>query len=256
MSLALDGIIRTRLVANLRADPERVLPLLPAGAEPALVEGAAVVGICFVRQERLRPAGLPAIGGVSFVAAAHRIAITLGGERAVVVLRRDAPGRILRLASRLAGTRFGAAHLSTPSPGSATLDADDGVFASVLPCAGAGSSVLFAGAEEAAAFFRAESLSVEPDGHALRAVFPPGWTLEAVPGVRVRSSYFEALGAVPDAAFLARDLRARWQPEKQNPNGSVAASPRASWTRNSRENACRNVILDVTSIRAILLMNP
>ena len=59
---------------NYRADPEVVKRLLPAPFSPKLYHGHAIVGVCLVRLESLRPRGLPAFLGVSSENAVHRIA--------------------------------------------------------------------------------------------------------------------------------------------------------------------------------------
>jgi len=59
---------------NYRADPKVVKRLLPAPFNPKLYHGYAIVGVCLVRLESLRPRGLPAFLGVSSENAVHRIA--------------------------------------------------------------------------------------------------------------------------------------------------------------------------------------
>ena len=59
---------------NYRADPKVVKRLLPDPFSPKLYHGYAIVGVCLVRLESLRPRGLPACLGVSSENAVHRIA--------------------------------------------------------------------------------------------------------------------------------------------------------------------------------------
>ena len=68
------GVIKRRFVLNYRADPKVVNRLLPAPFSPKLYHGYAIVGVCLVRLESLRPRGLPAWLGVCSENAVHRIA--------------------------------------------------------------------------------------------------------------------------------------------------------------------------------------
>ena len=68
------GVIKRRFMLNYRADPKVVKRLLPAPFSPKLYHGYAIVGVCLVRLESLRPRGLPACLGVSSENAVHRIA--------------------------------------------------------------------------------------------------------------------------------------------------------------------------------------
>ena len=69
------GVIKRRMLVNFRADPDVVQRILPEPFGPKLHEGCAVVGVCLIRLERIRPAGLPQIVGLSSENAAHRIAV-------------------------------------------------------------------------------------------------------------------------------------------------------------------------------------
>src|SRR5258708_17977515 len=69
------GIIKRRLLVNFRADPAVVQRILPQPFRPKLHRGHALVGICLIRMEQIRPAGLPAALGLSSENAAHRIAV-------------------------------------------------------------------------------------------------------------------------------------------------------------------------------------
>ena len=98
------GVIERRLLVNYRLDPDVAKKLLPAPLQPRLVGGYAVAGIALAHLGRLRPAGLPAVAGLSRETAMHGIAVEW--ERSpslhtgVFVLHRDSvgvgPGRRLR----------------------------------------------------------------------------------------------------------------------------------------------------------------
>ncbi len=70
------GLIRRRLLVNFRADPAVVQRLLPAPFRPKLHAGQAIVGVCLIRLEQIRPAGLPSFLGIASENAAHRLAVT------------------------------------------------------------------------------------------------------------------------------------------------------------------------------------
>src|SRR5215469_1821319 len=88
------GVIKRRFVLNYRADPTIVKRLLPAPFTPKLYHGYAIVGVCLVRLESLRPRGLPAFLGVNSENAVHRIASewidsNKHSQEGIFVARRD-----------------------------------------------------------------------------------------------------------------------------------------------------------------------
>jgi len=81
------GTIKRRLLVNFRADPQFVQRLLPQPFRPKLHRGYSVVGICLIRLEQMRAAGLPRIIGFSSENAAHRVAVEWNDE--IGTLRED-----------------------------------------------------------------------------------------------------------------------------------------------------------------------
>ncbi|MDQ2688099.1 MAG: DUF2071 domain-containing protein [Armatimonadota bacterium] len=71
----LKGIIGRRILANYRADPDVVQSQLPPPFRPKLHQGQAIVGVCLIRLENVRPASCPLSFGFSSENAAHRIAV-------------------------------------------------------------------------------------------------------------------------------------------------------------------------------------
>lgn len=71
----IQGVIRRRLLINYRADAQTVRALLPAPFTPKVFEGFAIVGICLIRLEKIRPKALPFGVGFASENAAHRIAV-------------------------------------------------------------------------------------------------------------------------------------------------------------------------------------
>ena len=92
---AVAGVIKPALARELPScDPEVVQRLLPAPFAPKLHRDHAIVGICLIRLERIRPKGFPPILTISSENAAHRIAVTWtepdGAKReGVFITRRD-----------------------------------------------------------------------------------------------------------------------------------------------------------------------
>jgi hypothetical protein len=107
----MEGMIARRILLNWWVEPEVAQRLLPAPFTPALVNGYAVAGICLIRLEQMRPAGMPAALGVASENLAHRIAVRYpcaGGWRdGVYIWRRDTDSLIATL---LGGRLFPGVH--------------------------------------------------------------------------------------------------------------------------------------------------
>jgi hypothetical protein len=96
---ALQGTIARRILVNFRADPDVVQRHLPPPFRPKLQAGHAIVGICLIRLEDIRPAVVTASLGFSSENAAHRIAVLwedAGGatQEGVYIPRRDTGSRL------------------------------------------------------------------------------------------------------------------------------------------------------------------
>ena len=90
----IEGLIRRRILVNFRVNPEVMQRNLPSPFRPKLHSGHAIVGICLIRLEEIRPRGLPALLGISSENAAHRVAVVWedsSGEvrEGVYIPRRD-----------------------------------------------------------------------------------------------------------------------------------------------------------------------
>jgi Uncharacterized conserved protein (COG2071) len=97
----LKGLIARRVLLNFRADAHIVQSMLP---KPFVVEpyqGAAIVGVCLIRLEQLRPKGLPAQVGISSENVAHRAAVRypLNGEMrpGVFIWRRETDQKLVQM---------------------------------------------------------------------------------------------------------------------------------------------------------------
>jgi hypothetical protein len=130
----LRGIIARRVLLNFRADPHVAQSVLP---EPFVVEtynGAAIVGICLIRLEQLRPKGFPSRVSMASENVAHRIAVRYpvkGGMRSgVFIWRRETDQKLVQMfGGRLfPGVHHGATFSVQENDGQISMDvkSDDG----------------------------------------------------------------------------------------------------------------------------------
>ena len=95
------GTIDRRILLNYRAPVSVVQKILPEPFEVRSVNGYALVGVCLIRFQSLRPAHIPAIMGISSENAAHRISIRWSDEQGthtgVYVTRRDTNSAFVKL---------------------------------------------------------------------------------------------------------------------------------------------------------------
>jgi uncharacterized protein YqjF (DUF2071 family) len=107
----LEGVIARRMLLNFRADPKVVQRLLPSPLEVDPHRGHAIVGVCLIRLETLRPRGLPGVLGISSENMAHRVAIRYpasdGMRPGVFVWRRETDQKVVEL---LGGRLFPGVH--------------------------------------------------------------------------------------------------------------------------------------------------
>lgn len=229
---AVEGVIRRRLLVNYRADPEVVQRLLPAPFAPKLQGPYAIVGICLIRLDRLRPSGFPALFALASENAAHRVAVTwtdAGGETrdGVYILRRDSNSRFNALTgSRVFPGVHHAAHFSVADDGehvdiayaardgsvSAQVTGDRAQFLPADSC--------FDSPSEASQFFECGSCGYSAawagdrlDGLELRV---RDWRTDPFAVSAVHSSVFEdesvfpAGSAVLDHALVMRNINHEW----------------------------------------------
>ena len=228
----LQGVIRRRLLVNFRADPEVVRRLLPAPFEPKLHAGQALVGICLIRLEAIRPSGWPAWCGLSSENAAHRIAVewTKGGERreGVFVPRRHTGSRLNRVAGgRIFPGEQLAARFDVEDAGGIVrlrMRAEDrrttvevvGQETDALPA-----DSCFASLAESSAFFAAGSVGYSANHGGARAdgleLVTDQWTVKPLQVEAVTSSFFDDRSVFPagsirfDHALIMRDIPHRWK---------------------------------------------
>lgn len=228
----LKGIIKRRLLVNFRADPAVIQRILPQTFRPKLHRGFSLVGICLIRLEQIRPAGLPAVFGVSSENAAHRIAVEwtdqAGNPREGVYIPRRDSGSIL---NRFVGGRvFPGEHhpatftvTDTISHIDLSMRSHDGSV--TLKVVGDETDTFpggscFGSLSEASVFFERGSLGYSVtreegrlDGLLLRTL---DWRVASLAVEQVQSSYFSDTRHFPkesvqfDHALVMRDIPHEW----------------------------------------------
>ena len=226
------GTIKRRLLVNFRADPAVVQRVLPEPFHPKLHLGNSLVGVCLIRLEKIRPAGLPAMLGFSSENAAHRIAVewkdSAGTQReGVFIPRRDTNALLNRVAGGrvFPGEHHAARFSVTDNSGHIqfAMESLDGTFSvkvvgdevCSLPKASCFRSI-----EEASSFFEGGSLGYSVtrdvnrlDGLLLRTL---NWQVQALAVAEVYSSFFAEGQRFPkgsiefDHALVMRDLLHEW----------------------------------------------
>ena len=107
----IEGVITRRVLLNFRADVDVVQRLLPAPLKVDSHCGHAIVGVCLIRLEDIRPRGVPSPLGLSSENMAHRVAILYpadnGMRPGVFIWRRETDRRVVEL---LGGRLFPGVH--------------------------------------------------------------------------------------------------------------------------------------------------
>lgn len=230
----LRGRIRRRLLLNYRADPAVVARLLPAGMRPKLHDGAAIVGLCLIRLEDIRPLHTPAFVGLSSENAAHRFAVEWQGDgqvhEGVYIPRRDTGSFVNHLAGgRVFPGEHHQADFEVEDDGervALTMRArDDGLTIRAVARAAStlGGDSHFASLAEASAFFERGSVGYSSrsaddclDGIRLAT---NEWRVDPVDVEEARSSYFDDAERFPagslafDCGLVMRDVAHEWLAE-------------------------------------------
>lgn len=227
----IQGVIRRRILANFRVEPQVMQQHLPARFRPKLQRGFAVAGICLIRLEHIRPRFVPESIGLNSENAAHRVAVLWEEDGAtregVFISRRDTNSQLNHL---LGGRIFPGEHhqaafsiRESDSEISLALESEDaevvvkleGSTASALPA-----TSIFSSIAEASAFFEAGSLgySVTHDPNRLDGLNlkTEHWQVEPL-GIRsISSSYFSDETKFPpgsiefDHALIMKNVAHEW----------------------------------------------
>ncbi len=228
----IQGVIRRRLLVNFRADPDVIQRELPTRFRPKLQAGNAVVGICLIRLEHLRPRLVPEIIGLSSENAAHRIAVLWDDDQGrthegVFIPRRDTNSSINLL---LGGRVFPGEHnradftiQETPTNIAISMRSSDGSVAVKVEATEANmlpTSSIFPDMAASSAFFEGGSLgySLTHDTGRLDGLklATDQWHVEPLDISSVYSSYFSDEAHFPkgsvefDHALIMRDIVHEW----------------------------------------------
>lgn len=226
------GDVERRLLVNYRIDPDVVAQLLPAPFRPHLVNGFAVAGICLIRLGAMRPAGLPALLGLTSENAAHRFAVEWetadGPQSGVYIPRRDSDSLInAAVGGRLyPGVQHRARFDVTETADEVRVaftarDASAVVSVAVRVADELPASRLFADTAAASAFFQRGSIGFSDTRQASRfdglELHTTAWKIE--PGIvdKAESSFFADRAIFPagsvelDCALVMRQVPVQWR---------------------------------------------
>lgn len=91
-------VFRECFLVNFAVEPEVMRGLLPRGSEPDVYGGKAWLSIVIAEMDRMRPAFLPALFGITYDQIVYRAVVRSRGERGVYFLRSDADNFLMSLA--------------------------------------------------------------------------------------------------------------------------------------------------------------
>jgi Uncharacterized conserved protein (COG2071) len=241
----LKGLIARRVLLNFRADPRIVQKLLPRSFVVQAHRGYAVVGVCLIRLEQLRPKGLPAQVGLASENMAHRVAVLYPANGAmqpgVFIWRRATDQKLVQLfGGRLfPGVHDAAQFFAQEDERGISMDVttDDGrpqvSFAASVSQTWQSTSV-FKTLDEASEFFRQgdcgfsrsrKGNSVE--GMQLRTL---QWSLTALTVHRGMSSFYSDTSRFPqgsvefDCGLIMRAVPHEWHEIKEVPRLQAPSS--------------------------------
>lgn len=223
------GIIRRRLLINYRLDPQVAKSLLPKPFAPKIFNGYALVGICLIRLEEIRPKGLPRFLGVSSENAAHRIAVTqeksTGQQDSVFIVRRDTNSLINHIGGgRLFPGEHKLSEFEIQDDGNrVSLNIHSGDFyirveassAETLP-----DDSIFRSIEQASEFFEKGSVGYSVTNNPVKVngleLFTKNWKVSPLNVNRAESSYLMTTHTFPsesiefDSGLIMRNVEHEW----------------------------------------------
>ena len=227
----IQGVIRRRILANFRVDPEVMQAHLPIRFRPKLHNGFAVAGICLIRLEHIRPRHLPKITGLNSENAAHRVAVLWDEEgktrEGVFISRRDTDSQFNHL---LGGRVFPGEHhrasfevLDSGVQIKLSMKSDDDTIAiKVEGQSGVEipSDSIFSSLSQASSFFEGGSLGYSVTREADRLdglrLDTKEWHVEPLQVGEIFSSYFMNEKSFPtgsiefDHALIMRNIAHEW----------------------------------------------
>ena len=245
----LEGMIARRVLVNFRVDPALARRLVPEPLDVATHRGHAVVGVCLIRLEHLRPQGLPQVLGLSSENMAHRIAIRYptpnGMKDGVFIWRRDTDQRAVAL---LGGRVFPGVHRHAQFDvrenqerivmDVRTQHREADVSLKAASTAAWNGSKVFQVFEEACAFFRRGDcgFSCSRNGATLEGIqlHPLKWQMSPLRIEYAAASFYEDAKHFPkgsiefDCALLMRGIPHQWSRLPANSQLVTATHGRAT----------------------------
>jgi uncharacterized protein YqjF (DUF2071 family) len=227
----IQGVIRRRILANFRVDPQVMQQQLPSRFRPKLQRGFAVAGICLIRLEHMRPSFVPESIGLNSENAAHRVAVLWEADgltnEGVFISRRDTNSQLNQL---LGGRIFPGEHHQSSfkiaeSESEINLSVESADARVVVKLAGTTANALpptsiFSSLAEASAFFEAGSLgySVTHDPNRLDGLNlkTKQWEVAPLSVTNIHSSYFSDVTKFPagsiefDHALIMKNVAHEW----------------------------------------------
>jgi uncharacterized protein YqjF (DUF2071 family) len=234
--LPMKTTFRNCFLVNFAMAPETLAAVLPSPLEPDTYAGQAFLSVVIADMERMRPAFLPAILGVTYQQVVYRAVVRCGQERGVHFLRSDADNRLMvELGNLLSFFRFHQARIVRMNGGAlrhfdlvadprdhadihATFD-----FEHVDRTVHAGS--VFANADDAQQFLVElyTAFRPGPDPHTVDTVQikRSAWRVRMVDVPRARFDFMDGSAAFPagstrlDSAIYVEDLDYYWHTLEQ-----------------------------------------
>lgn len=238
----IEGVMKRRILVNYLADPALIRPLVPKPLELTLQNGSAVVGICLIGLQRLRPKGFPGVLGISSENMAHRVAIRFKEngrwKDGVFIWRRDTDQNLTAL---LGGRLFPGVHekatfqvSESPSQISMAVETRRGRGDVALKASYPARwepSRLFKTFGQAKAFFQKGdcgfSCALQKDRLEGMRLQTLRWEMEPIKITKVHSAFYEKLaqkapnGIQYDCALLMKGIPHRWNELKNIPELAV-----------------------------------
>jgi uncharacterized protein YqjF (DUF2071 family) len=217
----------TCLLVNFAFPPDVLRELLPVSIEPDVRDGEAYVSVVIADMDRMRPAFLPRLFGVTYTQVVYRAVVRHRGERGVHFLRSDADSRVMcALGNWLTFFRFHHARVrwrregeilgfdlepTRPGPEPAGIHARydlSGASHALRP------SSAFRSLPEATAFlvelFSAFARPGDGRGTTRVRVERGTWDVLVVDDLRAEYPYMQSRRGRLDSVFLVRDVPYRW----------------------------------------------
>ncbi|MCH2181874.1 MAG: DUF2071 domain-containing protein [Mariniblastus sp.] len=97
----METLFRRCILANFEMKPEVLAARLPDYLEPDIHQGRSFVSVVIADMERMRPAFLPKIMGVTYNQIVYRAVVRCGDRRGVTFLRSDSDSRFMAAAGNL-----------------------------------------------------------------------------------------------------------------------------------------------------------